>query len=82
MYTVEIEGQPFTMFYDIDQLENNRISGLTDAGKIEWLNHRVQILLARPATSAFYSLLERFAIKGKGFNFFCKTFEHYNRHQE
>lgn len=53
MWTTKIEDKEFTLFFDIDQLQDGRISFLSDNGKITWLHERAKMLLIRPVTEAF-----------------------------
>lgn len=53
MWTTKIEGEDFTLFFDIDQLKDGKISRLSIDGKINWLKERSQMLLVQPITLAF-----------------------------
>ena len=53
MWTTKIEDKEFTLFFDIDQLQDAQISRLSDSGKITWLHERANMLLIRPVTLAF-----------------------------
>ena len=43
-----IEGEEFTLYYDYDQLEHQRLAKLTDGGKIEWFRLRMQFVFLQP----------------------------------
>lgn len=48
-----IEGIEFTLFYDYDQLQNQNLRKLTDAGKIEWFLYRMEAVFLLPLRNLF-----------------------------
>ncbi len=48
-----IEGIGFTLFYDYDQLREQYLSKLTDAGKIEWFHYRMEVVFLLPLQKLF-----------------------------
>jgi hypothetical protein len=49
----QIEGMEFTLFYDYDQLQDGKLSRLTDAGKIDWFRMRMDCVFLDPLRSLF-----------------------------
>lgn len=44
----EINGKPFTLYYDYDQLRDRKLSQLTEAEKIEWFRNRMNFVFLEP----------------------------------
>ncbi len=49
----QIEGMEFTLFYDYDQLQDEKLSRLTDDGKIEWFRLRMDCVFLEPLRRLF-----------------------------
>lgn len=49
----QIEGMGFTLFYDYDQLRDQKLSRLTDEGKIEWFRLRMACVFLEPLRRLF-----------------------------
>jgi len=69
---MEIEGHDFTLFYDIDQLNQNKLTLLTDDGKIIWLHERLKMLVVRPINIAFDKGVVELTTKEKIITFIAK----------
>ena len=48
-----IEGVDFTLFYDYDQLQDEKLSRLTDDGKITWFRLRMDCVFLEPLRRVF-----------------------------
>jgi hypothetical protein len=46
----EINGKPFTLYYDYDQLRDGKLTGLTEDEKIEWFRLRMNYVFLEPLT--------------------------------
>ena len=44
----EINGVPFTLYYDYDQLKDGKLGGLKDDEKIEWFRLRIRFIFLEP----------------------------------
>lgn len=49
----QIEGMEFTLFYDYDQLQDGKLSRLSDDGKIEWFRFRMDCVFLEPLRRLF-----------------------------
>src|SRR3989338_4130454 len=49
----QINGQPFTLYYDYDQLREGKLSRLTDNEKIEWFRLRMNYVFLEPLKSLY-----------------------------
>jgi hypothetical protein len=48
-----IEGADFTLFYDYDQVQDGKLSALSDSGKIEWFRSRMDCVFLEPLRRLF-----------------------------
>lgn len=48
-----INGQPFTLYYDYDQLWDNKLTLLSDDAKIEWFRLRMKFVFLEPLSRLY-----------------------------